>query len=100
MTALYTWDGRYCGFIRNGYLFDTDAEYRGWVDNDGDAFDASGNFIGELVDENYILRRTTRAQPARRAPRATPARPSIPARRANRVGRARRASTVDALAEW
>ena len=99
MTPLYTWAGQYCAFIRNGRIFDRHSDYLGWVTEDGKAWRRDGSFWGELVDENYILRRTSMAIPARRAVRAIPARPATPATRANRAGRASRAVRVDALEE-
>lgn len=99
MTPLYTWAGQYCAFIRNGRIFDRHSAYLGWVTEDGRAWRRDGSFLGELVDENYILRRTSMAIPGRRAARATPARPATPVARANRAGRASRAGCVDALEE-
>ena len=97
MDRIYRWNGRYFGFIRNDRLFAADSTYLGWLDDDGRVWEANGNFLGEIVDDNYILRRTSMATPARRARRATPATPAAPARAANRAGRASRAGWVDAL---
>lgn len=99
MTPLYTWAGQYCAFIRNGRIFDRHSNYLGWLTEDGRAWRRDGSFWGELVDENYILRRTNMVTPARRAVRAIPARPATPARRVNRVGRVSRVGHVDALEE-
>jgi hypothetical protein len=97
---LYKWDGTYCGFVRNGYLFDANSEYKGWIEEGGDAWDSHGRFIGELVDENYILRRSTQAQPANRVARVQPVSPVTPVGRVNRVGRVGRAGSDDALEDW
>lgn len=99
MTPLYTWTGRYCAFISNGWIFDRQSHYLGWLTEDGKAWGRDGSFLGELVDENYILSRTTMATPARRAVRAIPAPPATPAARVNRAGRASRAGRVDVLEE-
>lgn len=99
MTPLYTWSGQYCAFIRNGSIFDRHSDYLGWMTEDGKAWRRDGSFWGELVDESYILRRTSMAIPARRAVRAIPDRPATPATRANRAGRASRTGSVDALEE-
>ncbi|WP_432280472.1 4-fold beta flower protein [Tropicimonas omnivorans] len=99
MTPLYTWAGRYCAFIRNGWIFDRHSHYLGWLTEDGKAWERDGSFLGELVDENYILRRTAMAIPARRAVRPSPARPATPAARVNRAGRVSRAGRIDALEE-
>ena len=34
---VYRWDGTYFGFILDGYLYDPDAEYLGWIDTDDTA---------------------------------------------------------------
>ncbi len=94
---LYRWSGEYFGFFRSGCFFRADSEYLGWVSDDGRVWQADGTFLGELVDQNYVLRRRSMAEPARRARRARPARPARPARKANRAGRARRSSWDDAL---
>lgn len=99
MTPLYTWSGQYCAFIRNGRIFDQHSDYLRWVTEDGKAWRRDGNFWGELVDENYILRRSSMAIPAWRSVRTTPARPATPAAKVNRVGRVPRAGRVDALEE-
>jgi hypothetical protein len=100
MTAIYRWNGEYFGFLRDGRLFNAVSEYLGWVTEDGRVWRKNGTFLGEIEGENYILRRTSMATPARRAVRATPATPAIPARRAHRAGRARRVGRVDALDEF
>jgi len=95
---LYKWSGQYVGFIHNDRLFDASSGYIGWVEEDGRCWAANGSFLGELVDENYVLRRTAMATPASKAAKARPASPATPARRANRAGRATRAGWIDALA--
>ena len=99
MTPIYRWSGQYFGFLKNGNLFSNTSNYLGWVTEDGRVWKSNGQFLGEIVDEHYILRRTSMATPATRARKATPARPATPARRASRAGRASRASMVDALSE-
>ncbi|MDQ5935675.1 MAG: hypothetical protein QG574_2990 [Cyanobacteriota bacterium erpe_2018_sw_21hr_WHONDRS-SW48-000092_B_bin.40] len=99
MIPLYTWRGSYCGFIQNNCIFDLRCRYLGWLENDGRAWHSDGHFWGELVDENYILRRTSMATPARRAIRATPATPATPAVPATRATRAIRAGYTDAFTD-
>lgn len=100
MTPIYRWDGEYFGFIRNDRLFDARSQYLGWVTEDGRVWRKNGTFLGEVEQENYILRRTAMATPATKATRATPATPATPARRANRAAKAPKASRVDALDEF
>ena len=100
MTAIYRWSGQYFGFIKSDRFFDASCRYLGWVTEDSRVWRADGSFLGEIVDENYILRRTSMARPANRAVRATPATPARPATRATRAARAARAGRVDALDEF
>lgn len=100
MTPIYRWNGQYFGFIKNDRLFSASSQYLGWVTEDGRAWRRNGTFLGEVENENYILRRTSMATPATRAVRATPAIPATPARRANRAGKALRAGRIDALDEF
>ncbi|MEN6474130.1 MAG: 4-fold beta flower protein [Syntrophaceae bacterium] len=100
MIAIYRWNGEYFGFIRNGHLFNAVSQYLGWVTDDGRVWRKNGTFLGEIENDNYILRRTSMATPATRATRATPASPATPARRANRAARASKAGRVDALDEF
>lgn len=100
MTAIYRWNGEYFGFIRNDNLFNSSSEYLGWITEDGRVWRKDGSFLGEIEDENYILRRTSMATPAIRAPKATPATPATRPRRPNRAGRVSRAGCVDTLDEF
>jgi hypothetical protein len=95
---IYRWNGRYFGFILKGYLFDARSSYVGWVEGNN-VWTRDGRYLGELVDENYVLRRSGMATPARRALKAAPATPATPARRANRGARAQRGGWEDALEE-
>lgn len=97
---IYRWRGQYFGFISNERLFDASSHYLGWIESDGRVWRKNGTFMGEIVDQNYILRRTTMATPAIRAIRAIPATPAVRAIRATRAARAIRASYVDALDEF
>ncbi|WP_154202575.1 4-fold beta flower protein [Vibrio harveyi] len=100
MTPIYRWNGQYFGFIKNDRLFSASSQYLGWVTEDGRVWRRNGTFLGEVENENYILRRTSMATPATRAVRATPAIPATPARRANRAGKASIAGRIDALGEF
>lgn len=94
---IYRWDGRYFGFISGGRLFGTNSDYLGWVDDSGRVWRADGQFLGELVNESYILRRQSAPQPLARLPRLAPVPPIPPAPRINRVGRVGRVGWIDAL---
>lgn len=98
-TPIYRWSGEYFGFIYNDRLFDKYSKYLGWLDS-GEVYRSNGTYLGAIVDENYILRRTTMATKATRATRATPATPATPAARSNRAGRSNRSGYIDALNEY
>ncbi len=97
MDRIFRWKGSYFGFIRNNRLFATNSTYLGWVDDDGRVWEEGGDFLGEIVDDNNILRRTNMAIPARRAAKSRPATPATPARPANRARKPSRSGKIDAL---
>lgn len=99
MSALYSWDGRYFGFVSNGRVFDANSRYVGWVEDDGRAWRADGSFLGEMVDDSYILRNINIAEPARRARRGQPGRPGVRGRPGDRGARAKRVGRIDPLAK-
>ncbi len=98
-TTIYRWNGEYFGFLYNGKLFDRHSTYMGWIEGN-DVYRKNGKYLGEIVSENYILRRSTMATKATRATKATPATPATPATKANRAARAVRAGYIDALDEF
>jgi hypothetical protein len=71
----------------------------GWVDGK-EVWRRDGTYLGEIVSNNYILRRTSMATKARKAAKATPAMPASPARKANRAGKAQKEGYIDALDEY
>ena len=95
---IYRWNGEYFGFISNGCLFDRSSNYLGWIDGK-EVWKKDGTCLGELIDNAYILRRTSMAIKATKATRATPATPATPATRASRAECATRAGYADALDE-
>jgi len=100
MTPIYRWSGEYFGFIRNGRLFDSSANYLGWLSDEGRVWRTDGTFLGELSGENYILRRTSMMCPTPRTPRIPPIKPIAPIPKLNRPGRTPRSGRVDALNEF
>ncbi len=97
MTPIFRWNGEYFGFISNGYVFREDSEYLGWLEDDGSAWGTDGTYLGELVNDNYILRNTSRMQPMSRMARMRPMTPMSPMRRMNRMGKMSRMGWADAL---
>jgi len=97
MKPIFRWNGQYWGFESNGHLFNSRGEYRGWIENDGNAWRHDGSYLGELVDDNYILRLTLKIEPVPRVPRVPPISPVRPVPSVNRVGRVPRVSYEDPL---
>ena len=90
-------NGEYFGFVRRGYLFSHRGEYRGWIDRNQRVWKSSGEFLGQLVDEKYILRRNTMILPVPKVPKVPPVSPVPPIRPINRTGRIPKVGWTDAL---
>jgi hypothetical protein len=98
MRKFFHWDGTYAAFERVGRLFRPDGSYFAWIDNDGArVWRADGAYLGEIVDDNYILRNTQQAPPVSRGPRIPPVPPIAPARPIDRTARPPRLSWTDVL---
>ena len=97
LDRIYRWDGSYFGFVRNQNLLGADSTYLGWIDDDGRVWKADGSFLGEVVDDEYILRRLAMVAPVNRVPKVPPIPPIAPIPPINRIGRIARAGWVDAL---
>jgi hypothetical protein len=95
-TSIFKWSGEYSGFILDGHVFDARSHYLGWVDEDGTVWHRTGRYVGEVVEENYILRNTSQAPRAARAALVTPAAPASPAAPARRAALGQKAGWVDA----
>ncbi|MFI0395848.1 4-fold beta flower protein [Paracoccus sp. p1-h21] len=97
MSDLYTWGGKYVGFVVNGNLFDRNGSYRGWIEGDGKAWDDQGRYLGSLVEGNYIMRSQMAVPPIPRIPRIPPIPPIPQMPRMNRIGRIPKLGYDDAL---
>jgi hypothetical protein len=100
MDSIFRWNGEYFGFVRNGRLFDANARYLGWIDDDGSVWRADGSYLGQVVEGEYILRNSIKVQPADRAALAQPMSPMAPMAKMNRMGKMQRMSFVDALDDF
>jgi hypothetical protein len=70
-TYIYSSNGFYFGFVRNGILFSRDGEYLGWLEGNF-VWDKNGRFRGSLVQmsgHNYILRKSLVLLPIPKPPR-------------------------------
>src|SRR5688500_9130792 len=56
MQPLFKWNGQYIGFISDGYVFDADGAYMGWVEDDGSVYGVKGRYMGEVIEQNYVMR--------------------------------------------
>ena len=93
---IYRWNGKYFGFMSNGYLLDANGTYRGWIDGNGTVWQANGKFLGDLVGGEYVLlqQSTKRAsQPKRLSPSPVP----LPPRPEDKPARSLRPGYVDGL---
>lgn len=79
---LYTTRGDWAALLVDGYLFNPQGEWIGWVEGDGRVFSVVGLFVGTLTRDGRIMRPRSAndATGERRHPPAPPARPSVPSR--------------------
>ena len=94
---IFYWNGKYFGFIHNGWLYSKTGRHIGWLEGQN-VFRSNGRYLGDLVEGNYILRQIqvgSIARPVKVYP-PIPALPAIPpAREPKRI----RMGWVDALEE-
>jgi hypothetical protein len=77
MSHVFRWSGTPLGFISGGSLFYPNSQYLGWIEQDGSVWGHDGQYIGELIDGEYIMRNMMRVPPIPRIPRIPPI-PPIP----------------------
>lgn len=85
-TYLFKWSGAYAGFFSNDRLFDRTGRYLGWCDAKGSVWKYNGEWLGLVVEKNYLvrdLRAFSQKRPSQVPP--VPARPPMPP--ASRVAR-------------
>jgi hypothetical protein len=96
-TPIYNWAGNYWGFIYNERLFDKEANYKGWIDDNNQVWDKNGEYLGEIVQENYILRNTNKMEPMSRMAKMEPMEPMAPIPKMDRIGKNEIVGWIDAL---
>ena len=94
---IYKWSGKYWGFIYNNYLFDANSNYKGWIGNNMRVWDNNGNYLGELIKGNYILKNTNIVEPVSNVPKVPPIPPVSPMPRIDKVGKVEKVGWVDPL---
>ncbi|NBC12510.1 MAG: hypothetical protein GVY09_04025 [Gammaproteobacteria bacterium] len=97
---LFRWSGLFIGFLVDGWLFDAGGIYLGWQDAAGRVWYHDGRYLGETVDEHYVLRRVALAEPVPQPRRVPPVTPELPLPPPNRVARPPRPGWTDALARF
>lgn len=96
MTPLFTCGGEYVGFIANGTIFDAHSNYRGWIDGCS-AWNSDGTYLGEVMDEHYILRNNMDMEPMAQMARMPPMPPMPPLPQIARMPRMPRLGWIDVL---
>jgi hypothetical protein len=91
---VYKWSGDYWGFIYNNRVFDQDSDYKGWIDDEKRVWNSDGEYVGEVINENYILRRDSKMQPMDKIPRIPPI-PPIP--KIDKIGKIDKMGWTDVL---
>lgn len=79
---IYTTRGAWAGLLADGYLYNPQGEWIGWVERDGRVFSVAGEYAGWLSRDFRVLRKRAVDDAARlrRKPPARPAeRPNMPA---------------------
>ncbi len=72
---LYTSRGAWAGLLQDGYLYNPQGEWIGWVERDASVYSVVGEYVGQLARDFRVLRK--RALPeARRLRRQPPERPA------------------------
>lgn len=94
---IYKWKGDYWGFIYNNRLFDKSSNYKGWIDNEGKVWSSEGKYVGEIVNDNYVLRRDSKMQPMDKIPKIPPIRPMSPIPKIDRIGKIDKIGWTDVL---
>jgi hypothetical protein len=96
-TPLFRWSGEYAGFISNGHVFDSQSTYLGWIEDDGKVWRQDGHYVGQIVDDNYILKNTMSIEPIPCIPRIPPIPPIPPIPTIDRIGKIGKIGWKDAL---
>jgi hypothetical protein len=92
---IFKWNGQPLGFIRNGKLFASNSDYLGWVEDDGSVWAADGHYVGEVVEGEYILRRSLKIDPIPKIPKIPPISPIPPIPPLARIGKIPRVGWID-----
>jgi hypothetical protein len=95
---IHRWTGEYIGFLDGDWLYDTEGSYLGWREEPGAMWFRDGVYLGQVVENHYVLRDVRWAQPVRRAPPVSPLPCAPPPRPGSRSPRIPRPNWTDGLA--
>jgi hypothetical protein len=99
MKYIYRWNGQYFGFVSGGNLFDANSNWIGWIEGK-QVWRGNGTFLGEIYEQNYVLRKTKTAPFVPQIPHIPPVPPVPPVHPINRINRVPVTGMEDALAEY
>jgi hypothetical protein len=97
---VFRWSGLFVGFFVDGFLFDANGGFFAWEDRSRRVWRANGRYLGERVDQHYVLRRVAWATPVPQPRRVPPVTPELPLPPPHRPARPPRAGWEDALAPF
>ena len=97
---LFRWSGLFVGFLVDGCLFEANGGYFGWEDRLGRIWRDDGSYLGERVDQHYVLRRSAWTTPVPQPRRVPPVTPELPLPPPNRSARPPRPGFEDALGRF
>ena len=95
-TPMFRWSGEYFGFVQNNALFAADGTYIAWIEGNT-VWKKDGTFCGQVVEQNYVLKRHMKLDPLARMPRTPPGPPITPIPWSKRPARVLESDSVDAL---
>jgi hypothetical protein len=72
---LYKYNGQYWGFVLKGRIYNKDAKYFGWIDKKNRCWNYDGDYIGNLVEDKYIIQKNIYTEPVGRIPKIPRAEP-------------------------
>lgn len=87
MKSLFKWNGDYIGTENNGNIFDHNGNYLGWIERNGEVYDKNGIYKGELIEDEYLLKNTSKLSPMNKLAKLVPLNIIAPIPPLNRVGK-------------
>lgn len=99
MTPIFRWNGQYFGFVCEKYIYSADGDYVGCIDKDNKVWAKSGNFLGQLIEENYVMKNLFDSEPIPRHHNPPKTLPEIPKPITDRHGKIPQMGWVDSLEE-